>query len=348
MEALSEKKSNRILFIQTAFIGDAILSLPAIEKLKELNPDNIVDVLCIPQSKEIFEASPFVDNVIVLEKRGKHKSLIATYKFAGKLRENNYSKVYSSHRSFRTALIIIQLQVKETFGFDNSSLFHVYKNLIEYKSDKHEVQRNLDLIGFNYDDKSWKIAPKIKYEKNIEDKIEAYLKEIKFDDGFISIAPGSVWKTKIYPAEYFEEIIKYLLSKDHKVILIGGDADKSLCESIKNKFEKNVINSAGAFSIIESAALLTKSKLLITNDSAPTHLGMVAGVKVLTVYCSTIPEFGFYPYIDNSFFISKNDIKCKPCGIHGYTECPKNNFECGLKLTPDIMIEKIEEMLIGE
>ncbi len=79
MEALN--MNSRILFIQTAFLGDAILTLPAIQKLKEQYPDCILDVLCIPTTAEVFQASKSIDNVIILDKRGEHKSLVATYKF---------------------------------------------------------------------------------------------------------------------------------------------------------------------------------------------------------------------------------------------------------------------------
>ena len=51
---------------------------------------------------------------------------------------------------------------------------------------------------------------------------------------------------------------------------------------------------------------------------------------VLTIYCSTVPEFGFYPYNKKSSYISFNDLNCKPCGIHGYEKCPIKSFDCGI------------------
>ena len=60
---------------------------------------------------------------------------------------NNYTKIYSPHRSFRTALIVLFSKVKETIGFSNSSFTHVYENVIEYRYDFHEVRRNLELAG---------------------------------------------------------------------------------------------------------------------------------------------------------------------------------------------------------
>ena len=55
----------------------------------------------------------------------------------------------------------MQSGVRETYGFSNSSFFHVYKNVVEYKPNIHEVQRNLDLIGYEYSSESWKIIPQM-------------------------------------------------------------------------------------------------------------------------------------------------------------------------------------------
>jgi len=335
----------RILFIQTAFPGDAILTLPVLKKLKEYFPDCSLDVLCIPSTKDIFEASPFIDHAIVIDKKGIHKSLINTYRFIQLLKQNNYTRVYSAHRSLRTSIIVLLLEVRETYGFDNSALMHVYKNLIIYNSEKHEVQRNFDLVGFEYDEQSWKIIPEVVCKEQSVNKVNLFIKHNDLVNGFIAIAPGSVWNTKKYPSDYYEVIIQHLIDQKNKVVLIGGENDKGLNNEVVSKFSGNVVNSAGDFSIIESIELLKHAKLLITNDSAPTHMGMCADIKVLTIYCSTISEFGFYPYNKKSSSVSFNDLKCKPCGIHGHRVCPIKTFDCALKLLPDQVIMKLEEML---
>lgn len=344
MEAL-KMNAEKILFIQTAFIGDAILILPAIQKLKEKFSSSKIDVICIPESKEIFESSAYIDNVFVLDKKGNHKSLISTLKFVNELKKNNYSKLYSAHRSMRTAIMVLSLGVKESYGFNISSLMHVYKNLINYDSTKHEVQRNLELVGCNYIDENWKIKPEISVSISAKQKISEYLNQNKIKNDFIAIAPGSIWETKKYPQTYYEEIIKYLVEKKFQIVLIGGIIDKDLCSSLINENFFEVFDSSGLFSVVESIELLTHSKLLISNDSAPTHMGMCADIKVLTIYCSTVPQFGFYPYNSKSRFISYDDLNCKPCGIHGHNKCPINTFECAEKLKPNIIIKTLEEML---
>jgi heptosyltransferase-2 len=337
--------SNRLLFIQTAFIGDAILALPALQKLKENDPSCLIDVMCIPESRQIFNSSPYVDDVIVLDKKGIHKSLFNTLKLVHKLKSKNYSKIYSAHRSFRSSVIVLFLGVKESFGFDNSTFNIVYKNLIKYDDSTHEVQRNLNLIGFIYNEEDWRIKPEILADDFAKNKIVSFLKEKEIYNNFIVIAPGTVWETKKYPKKYFEEIISYLLEKKYKIFLLGGIQDKEICSSLAKKYDVNVIDTSGLFSVVESVELLRKAKLLISNDSAPTHMGMAADIKVLTIYCSTVSSFGFYPYNSKSRFVSYDELDCKPCGIHGHKKCPINTFACGENLKPKIIISNIAGML---
>jgi heptosyltransferase-2 len=334
----------KILIIQTAFIGDAILTLPMIQKLNEFFPNSQIDVVAIPSTAEIFSASPFVNEVIVLDKKNKHKSYWALIRFSKGLRSRNYSRVYSPHRSFRSSFIVMNLNTKETYGFSTSSFKHVYKHLIDYKTTNHEVQRNLDLIGYKYDEETWRIQPDVEIPKTGVQKVEKYFANLDSKREFIAIAPGSIWNTKKYPIEYFEEIIKFLTGK-FIIILMGSEKEKKICDESASKFDEDVISAAGKFSLLESIEILKKTKILISNDSAPTHFGMCVGIPVLTLFCSTIPGFGFYPYSKKSSYLSYDDLSCKPCGIHGRQQCPIKTFDCGFKLTPKTVISKIEEML---
>lgn len=343
MEILNGKE--KILVIQTAFLGDAILTLPMIQKLKEKFPNCSIDVVSIPATKEIFEYSPYVDNVIPLDKKGKHKSILQLIRFAIQLKNNNYTRLYSPHRSFRTSFLVFLLNVENSYGFDNASFSFVYNRTVRYNKTEHEVNRNLNLAGIKVENENWKILPEINSSYEIENKVNELLQKVS--KPVISIAPGSVWQTKKYPEEYFEIITEYLIKKNYFVAFIGGQNDFEICDRLFKKYYTGSINFAGSLTIAESVQLLRKSKLLICNDSAPTHMGMAADIPVITLFCSTIPGFGFYPYNQKSISLSLDGLKCKPCGIHGKRKCPINTFECGLKLLPDLVIKKIDQILFS-
>lgn len=335
--------AEKILVIQTAFLGDAILTLPMIQKLKEFFPESIIDVVAIPDTKEVFENSPFVDNIFTYDKKGTQKTIWHLIEFAKRLKQNEYTKVFSPHRSLRTSILVLLLSVKECSGFDISSLSYVYKRRIKYNRHNHEVARNLELIGADIKSDKWKILPKITIPNSIEIKVSSLIAEI--GKPFIAIAPGSVWETKKYPAEYYAKLAEYFVNKNYNIVYIGGKKDFSLCEQLHKQVSRSTFNLAGKLSITETIALLNRSSLLLSNDSAPTHMGMAADIPVLTLFCSTIPDFGFYPYNNKSCYLSIDGLDCKPCGIHGRKSCPINTFECGIKLTPALVIEKIEQII---
>lgn len=335
----------KFLVIQTAFIGDAVLTLPMIQKLKELNPHSLIDIIAIPSTAEIFSLSPAVNVVHVFDKRGRHKKLHRLYKFGKFIQQSGYSRIYAPHRSLRTSLLVMLSGIRETYGFNVNSLPHIYKYLAVYENAVHEVERNLRLIRFPVENNNWRILPEINIPSEAESKVEMYLRGFGKKIRYAAVAPGSVWNTKIYPTEYMDEVIHFLSGKYEQVFIIGGESDKEICRGFEDRNKGSVISTAGNFSLTESIALLKHMKILISNDSAPAHLGMCADIPVLMLYCSTVPDFGFYPYNKKSYFLSFDDLFCKPCGIHGFDKCPLGSFACGYNLKPETVIKKIEEMI---
>lgn len=327
----------RYLIIQTAFPGDAVLTLPLLQELKRTNPGSIIDVAAIPSTQEIFSRSRSVDNVFILDKKNKHKSITAAIKFALKLRTNKYSVCISPHRSFRSTLIAVFCGAVKTTGFNTASFSFLYDNTIKYRRDWHEVKRNLSFIK-EYEADKWKIKPELDLTE-LDKKISLPA------DNFITIAPGSVWNTKRYPVEYYSEIIEYYSERDYSFVIIGSNNELDICRKLNTLSGEKGLNLAGKTNLIEAADIIKKSELLICNDSAPAHIAQAVGTPVVMLYCSTIPGFGFHPYVSNSRYLSFNDLSCKPCGIHGHQKCPLNTFDCGYNLKPKEVIQEINSLM---
>jgi len=335
----------KILVIQTAFIGDAVLTLPLIQKIKDLYLNSTIDVVATPENKDVFEASPYINSIFLLDKKNIHKSIFAVFKFSNKIKAQKYDKVIVPHRSFRTSLIVWLSSIKDSTGFNTASISFIYKNIIEYKKTDHEVKRNLALLDNKEICDNWKIFPEVNYKKVDIKKIDQILSVSEKYSKRICIAPGSVWFTKKYPEDYYRQIIEKLVRNNYFIYLTGSPKEFSLNEKIiENVKSGNVLNLAGKLSIIDTIYLIGKSDLLVCNDSAPTHFGMCTQTPVLTLYCSTIPGFGFYPYNNNSHIVSLENISCKPCGIHGYNKCPNKHFNCALQIKPEMVLNKIGEI----
>ena len=342
MEILNQKK---IVVIQTAFLGDAVLTLPMLEILAKNNPNAIIDVVAIPTNSEIFLASPFVHEVIIYDKRNVHKGIRALFVFAKELRNKNYDVVIAPHRSLRSSLLVLFSGIEESIGYTNASLSIVYKHCVEYQYDLHEAARNISLVSDHAKEGYSKFLPKVNFDDAAKKKIDDFLFTVDQSQKLVAISPGSIWFTKRYPKEHFISICRALLQKNYLILVIGSGTEFNLNEEIRLTLNAGCINTAGKFSVLETIYLLSKCVLLVTNDSGPTHFGMAADIPVVTIYCSTIPDFGFSPYNGKSSTVSLNDLQCKPCGIHGYEACPLSHFNCGQKLLPVMVLQEIEHLL---
>lgn len=311
----------RFLIIQTAFLGDVILATPVLSELKRIYPDSSIDIVVRKGNEALLQNNFNVDTIFVWNKKeGKYKSLI---KLIRKIRRQRYSEVINLHRYTSSGIITFLTKAERKVGFDKNPLSFLYtlKFKHEIGQGKHEVERNLALVH-DHGVKS-KIRPSLYPSKADFEKIERYIK-----DPFICFSPASVWYTKQLPKEKWIELGNKM--NTIPIYLLGGLADKALCDSIQKEVPNSTV-LAGKLSLLESAALISKAAHSYVNDSGPMHISSAMNTATTAFFCSTIPEFGFGPLAENSKIISLQ-MNCKPCGLHGFKSCPKTHFNCGNKI----------------
>lgn len=335
MEQSNTGDYKNILIIQTAFAGDVILTLSLPEVLKSKFSDSKISFLCIPNVENVLENNPFVDEVIIYDKRNLQKGLLKFKKLIKEIKDKNFDLVISPHRSLRSTLLAYFSKARTTISFDVSALSSFYKTRVVYKNNIHEIIRNLSLLAPLGIIKNEIITPKLFPSEKDKEVVSNLLRDFEFgaDEKFITIAPGSVWLTKAFPDEKYAKVINLLKDFDIKIVMIGGEDDFGLCAKIKVLCRNfKVFNAAGKLTYLQSAELIKRSKVLITNDSAPLHLANSVGTKVIAIFGATIPEFGFYPIGKEDIIFQTNGLKCRPCGIHGGNNCPVKTFDCMKKI----------------
>ena len=326
----------KILVIQTAFIGDVILTLPMIHVLKWNVQGSEVDVMCIPSAENIFKNNPDINKLILFDKKGTDKGIRGFRRILGEIK-NKYDIIIAPHRSLRTALLVKFSGCKETISFDRSSYNKVYTHKVAYQDNAHEIVRNLSLLAPLGIERKEIIRPELYLSISEREAVERYLESQRIEDyeKFITIAPGSVWFTKAFPEKKFIKMLDFLASVDMKIIFVGGTMDAGLSGILKVGSKNfNLYNAAGRLTILQSAELIRRSSVLVTNDSAPLHIANAVGTKVIALFGATIPEFGFYPIGKDDVIFETKGLKCRPCGIHGGNKCPIETFVC---------MEKIDE-----
>ena len=315
----------KILIIQTASIGDVILSTALAEKLHAWYPEAEINFLVKNGMDVLFSGHPFVKNVLVWNK--KKDKYVNLFRILLQVRNKHYDAVVNVQRFISTGIITGLSGASIRAGFDKNPLSFLFnrksKHLIGQESlGLHETQRNQKLIVSLTDSEASRPAlyPEQKdFEAVIKYKSAPY----------VCIAPASLWSTKQFPANRWTELIRSFPS-GMVVYLLGSPNDSSLCNTIKTECERtNIFDLSGILSLLQSAALIRDAEMNYVNDSAPLHIASSMNAPVTAVFCSTIPEFGFGPLSDNTFIIQTELLlPCRPCGIHGYNSCPEKHFNC--------------------
>ncbi|HDO27906.1 MAG TPA: glycosyltransferase family 9 protein [Bacteroidetes bacterium] len=329
-----------ILIIQTASLGDVILSTPVVEKLHHFYPDAGIDFLLKSGYQEIFRHHPFLHRVLAWDKSDKkYGHLRELIKF---VRQNKYDLVINLQRFASSGLITALSGAPVRIGFKKNPLSLFFTQRVAHKIGKsnsgpHETERNLKLIERLTDHSSFPV--KIYPSQHDYAKVSQYKTR-----QYITVAPGSLWFTKQYPEEKWVEFVGSL-EKDIVVYFLGSPNELNLCERIIGESgHANNLNLAGKLSFLESAALMRDALMNYVNDSAPMHLASAVNAPVAAIYCSTVPGFGFGPLSEKRFIIQAADPPtCKPCGLHGYNKCPKKHFECAYNINNEQLLKILND-----
>lgn len=320
---------SRFLIIQTAFIGDVILVTGVIEKLKQYFPDAHIDILVRKGNESLIKYNPHISSILTWNK-SKNK-LLNLIKLAQTVKRLNYDYIINFQRHFSTGYIVWKSGAKTKIGFDKNPFSFCYDNKVKHEigTGSHEIERNHKLISSLTDNEPQK--PKIYLSPENVVSTKKYK-----SNKYVCIAPASIWFTKQLPVKKWVEVIKKIDSS-FNIYLLGSNDDVELCEDLKQQSSNdNVTVLAGKLNLLESASLMEDAVMNYVNDSAPLHIASAVNAPVCAVFCSTIPDFGFYPLSDISQIVQiSSDLVCRPCGLHGKKECPEKHFRCANDINAD-------------
>jgi heptosyltransferase II len=326
------------LVIQTAFLGDVVLTTPLLSRLAERH--GLVDVVTTPAAATLLETHPAVRSIIRYDKHGADKGWRGLGRVASELRAQRYATVYLPHRSVRSALLAMVSGARERVGFAGSAAAITYTRRVLRPRAGHEVERLLTLAG------SGAPAPSVGLALTSSDFAAAdnWLAAHGVSPRFIALAPGSIWGTKRWP--YYAELAAGL---DRPCVVVGGVDDRPLAEAIAAAAPGRAVSAAGELNLRASAALIQRAAALVTNDSAPLHLATAVGTPIVALFGPTVPEFGFGPRRLGDVTLGRDGLACRPCSKHGPKVCPLGHHRCMRDLTVETVgaalaaITRVEE-----
>lgn len=319
---------NNILVIQTAFIGDAILASSVLEKLHHHFPDASISILVRKGNEALYETHPFLRRVLVWNKNeDKYSDLL---KLRKQIVANKYDAVINLHRYSSSGFLTGFSGAKYKVGFSEGILSHFFTKKVKHVigDGRHETERYNELIEDITDKTVFK--PKLYPSKEYFERVQPYK-----TGKYITISPASVWFTKQLPEHKWVEICNNT-PDGTTVYILGSKNDMGKSNTLRSKVKpektKDVKVLSGELNLLQSAALMKDAQMNYVNDSAPLHLASAMNAPVTAFFCSTVPAFGFTPLSDISKIVEVKNLECRPCGLHGFKECPKNHFKCGFEI----------------
>ena len=323
----------RVLFLQTAFIGDTILATSLVESWHMAFPDDSIDFCTRRGNEDLFANHPFLNEVLVWNKSGNFwarswKLLL----LARLIRNRKYDIVVTPHRHVSSGVLLGFSKARHKCGFANHPMAWRWTHRVEHQigNNVHETVRNFELI------KPWMSGgqparPGLYPQFISSGAAEQIQPESK---PFVVLAPASQWFTKQWPSSHWVELINHFASKmeNTSLYLVGGKADRSLLEQIKKQAEHPRLSIQTDGSLMETAALMLRAQAVVSNDSGPLHLASAVNAPTVALFCSTTPAFGFGPLAEKSEVVEADEPPpCKPCGLHGHRKCPAagEHFLCG-------------------
>ena len=324
--------SSAALVIQTAFLGDVVLSTPLLSALAERH--GAVDVVTTPLAAPLLETHPAVRQVFPYDKRGADRGWGGLRSLARRLREQAYAQAYLPHRSLRSAALAMLARIPARIGFAGGWSF-LYTEARPKPRTGHETDRLLALANG---------APGL-YRPHLRPTSEdQQVADGLISGDFVALAPGSIWGSKRWP--YYAELASKLAAA---VVVVGGPDDAALGNEIVRAVEggqgrSRAVNACGRLTLRQSAALIGRARLLVTNDSAPLHLATAMGTPVVAVFGPTVTEFGFGPLRSGDVALGVEGLECRPCSPHGPPACPLGHHRCMRELTVSAVLAAIEEL----
>lgn len=310
----------KFLIIRFSSIGDIVLTTPVVRCLKQQVPNAEVHYLSKFSFHKVIASNPYIDKFHYLNNDW---DLLMH-----QLKEEQFDYIIDLHHNLRTIKLKKELKVK-SFAF---SKLNIQKWLLtNFKINRmpavHIVDRYMDTVkSFNVKNDGKGLDYFIPKEEETQQKDLPQAHAL----GYIGIVIGAAHATKKLPVHQLTVLCAAL---DHPIVLLGGPEDRAIGDQIAAIDSIKIYNACGKFSINESADLVRKAKLIITQDTGLMHIAAAFKKPIISVWGNTVPAFGMEAYYGNNTQIQHSrfevpNLRCRPCSKIGHDACPKKHFKC--------------------
>ena len=321
----------RLLFIRFSAIGDIVLASPALRCAKQQIPGVEIHFLTKKSMKAVSEANPYVDRFHYFD-----KDLSATIQ---ELKACKFDYIIDLHKNLRTLRIRLALGVPY-LSYNKLSVekFLLTKFQVNRMADRHISMRSVDTLaplGVSYDGKG------LDYFVPSE-----VIQPVFFPEGYVALVIGASYATKKLPLESLKVLCSQI---PHPIVLVGGKEEVADGEALALLDPTRIVNTCGAYSLHESALIVSKARLVISHDTGMLYIACAFEKNVIAIWGATSPALQVEPFMpDDSkaqvFQSIVPALTCQPCSNFGTKTCPKGHFSCMKQQDLPEIARQVEQM----
>ncbi len=332
---IASGEKTQILIIRPGGIGDAVLLVPVIVALKKRYPDSVIDILAEKRNSAIFSLCQKISRILHYDKPAEILKAI----------RGKYDVVIDTEQWHRLSAVVARMtRAPISLGYVTNERKKLFTHAIPYSHDDYEVDSFIYLLTPLIGQVSVDLEkPFLTVPAESMNKIRSLLKPIARKK-IVAVFPGGSIEERRWGSDRFHQVAEVLVERGYGMVAVGGRDDRKAGDEIAAGLH-SVISLCGQLSLVETAATLKESVLLITGDSGIMHVGFGLGIKTLSLFGPGI-EKKWAPRGPGHVVINKN-LECSPCTKFGYTPKCKKNAECMKRITVDEVVQNALELLEG-
>ncbi|MBI5846787.1 MAG: lipopolysaccharide heptosyltransferase II [Nitrospirae bacterium] len=346
-QKIQTEKNNAVLLRGVNWIGDAVMTIPAMRALRRTLPDARLCLLVKPWVAPLFEKDPDIDEIILYA--DEYKGLGGKVRLARKLKEYGFAAAVLLQNAFDAALITFLAGINKRIGYRRDGRGLLLTDPVAFDAQAkalHHIDYYLNLVqkaGFNGSpDRPWLFL-------DLEERLGARSMIEGLKRPVIALNPGAAYgSSKRWLPQRFAEVAGRVITElSGSVLLLGGPKEAGIAEDILKHLDPSLVtqssllNVAGITSLRQLMALIAESDVLVTNDSGPMHIGYAVGTPLVAVFGSTSPEHT--GPVGTSDVVIRKSVECAPCFER---QCRKNNLACMDLITSDEVYAAVKKLTL--
>ncbi|HVO65189.1 MAG TPA: lipopolysaccharide heptosyltransferase II [Syntrophales bacterium] len=337
--------AKNILIRGTNWIGDAVMTLPAVAAVRNTFPGARISILVKPWVAEIFRLCKDVDEVISFQSPGVHSGIAGKLRLARELRDRRFDMAILLQNAIEAAIIawLAGIPVRAGYNSDGRGLLLTHSvQRTEAIKKVHQIEYYLEMVkalGCLSAETGVNLKPGTEYEILAEKLFDKF--GIGKEGFVIGLAPGATYgPAKRWFPERFAAVADSLIDDlSAQAILFGSSEDRKNADLVEKNSRHRMINLAGKTSLKETIAIISRCDLFISNDSGLMHIAGALNIPTVAVFGSTNP-ITTSPVGDKSVVIYKG-AACSPCLKE---TCP-TDFRCMDMISVEEVVDTARRLL---